>query len=278
MDPMLHIGRGSFFALFLFSAALVLSSTVHWIVFRLLRHKPSEGIQNAFNWGLQKHLGYPARAIFLITCFFLVIPFAPKELNPWLGEPLHQILAVAMVLSLGWFAIGLVYVLEAAFLRRYDITVEDNAHARQVHTQMVIFRRAVITFIFIVTTGATLWTFHDERIWKTGTGLLASAGIASLILATAAKSTASNFLAGLQIAITAPIRMDDVVIVQGEWGRIEEITSAYVVIRIWDQRRLVVPLSYFIENSFQNWTRSSAEIIGSVFLWVDFRLPLAPVR
>jgi small-conductance mechanosensitive channel len=99
-----------------------------------------------------------------------------------------------------------------------------------------------------------------------------------LILATAAKSTASNFLAGLQIALTSPIRIDDVVVVQGEWGRIEEITSAYVVIKIWDQRRLIVPLSYFIENSFTNWTRTSADILGTAFLYVDYAVPVEAMR
>ena len=136
----------------------------------------------------------------------------------------------------------------------------------------------MIGFILVITAGGLLWTFHDERIWKAGTGLLASAGIASLILATAAKSTVSNFLAGLQIALTSPIRMDDVVVVQGEWGRIEEITTAYVVVKIWDQRRLIVPLSYFIENSYANWTRNSSEILGTAFLYVDYTVPVEAMR
>jgi small-conductance mechanosensitive channel len=106
----------------------------------------------------------------------------------------------------------------------------------------------LITFVVIVDIGALLWTFNDPRIWHYGSGLLASAGIASVILATAAKSTVANFLAGLQIALTEPIRIDDVVVIQGEWGRIEEINSAYVVVKIWDLRRLIVPLSYFIET------------------------------
>ena len=278
MEFMLHIWNGWFVALFLFCAALVLSNGLHWIVFNLLHRKQREGLSPALGWGLQKYLGHSARAIFAITCLFVVLPFAPAQLKPYLGEPLHQLLAVALVLSLGWFAVGSVYVVEGALLRRYDITVEDNDRARQVHTQMVIFRRALIGFILIVTIGAMLWTFHDERVWKAGTGLLASAGIASLILATAAKSTASNFLAGIQIALTAPIRIDDVVVVQGEWGRIEEITSAYVVIRIWDQRRLIVPLSYFIDNSFTNWTRKSAEILGTAFLYVDYAVPVEALR
>jgi len=278
MGSLLHAWHGWFLALFLFCAALVFSNGFHWILFRLLRRKQMEGVSRSLGWGLNKYLGSPARAIFVLTCLFLVLPFAPSELKPYLGETAHQLLAVAMVISLGWFGVGVVYVGEAAFLRRYDVTVEDNVRARQIQTQMVIFRRALITFIFVITAGGLLWTFHDERIWKAGTGLLASAGIASLILATAAKSTASNFLAGLQIALTAPIRIDDVVVVQGEWGRIEEITSAYVVIKIWDQRRLIVPLSYFIENSFTNWTRHSADILGTAFLYVDYRVPVEALR
>jgi small-conductance mechanosensitive channel len=130
----------------------------------------------------------------------------------------------------------------------------------------------------VVTVGALLWSFRDQRLWQYGTGLLASAGLASIVLATAAKSTVSNLLAGLQIAVTEPLRLEDVVIVQGEWGRIEEITATYVVVRIWDQRRLVVPLTYFIENSFQNWTRNSTDILAVAFLYVDYSIPVAELR
>ena len=278
MDRLLNIWHGWFIALFLFCAALVFSNGVHWILFRILRRKKIEGVSRSLHWGLHQYLGKPARAIFIITCLLVVLPLAPTQLKPYFGANVHQLLAVAMVLSLGWFAAGMVYVLENAFMRRYDITSEDNVRARQVRTQMVIFRRVLISFILILTVGGILWTFHDERLWKAGTGLLASAGVASLILATAAKSTASNFLAGLQIALTSPIRIDDVVVVQGEWGRIEEITSAYVVVKIWDQRRLIVPLSFFIENSFTNWTRQSAELLGTAFLYVDYTVPVEAIR
>ena len=278
MGRIFHIWHGWFFALFLFCGALVLSNALHWIVFRVLHRKQMESRTPVLGWGIRTHLGNSARAIFIIACLFLVLPLAPGELKPFLGETVHQTLAVAMVLSLGWFAAGAVYVVEGILLRRYDITIENNVRARQVHTQMAVFRRIVMGFILVITAGALLWTFHDERIWKAGTGLLASAGIASLVLAAAAKSTVSNYLAGLQIALTSPIRIDDVVVVQGEWGRIEEITTAYVVIRIWDQRRLIVPLSYFIENSYANWTRQSAEIMGTAFLYLDYSVPVDPLR
>ena len=228
-------------------------------------------------WGLQKNLGAPARAIFFITCLLIVLPAVPL-LPDKLGDVLRQTFAMALVAAIGWFAVGCVYVVQNIFLRRYDLAADNTLQARRVHTQFQLFRRMVITFIVIIDIGALLWTFNDPRIWHYGSGLLASAGVASLILATAAKSTAANFLAGLQIALTEPIRINDVVVVQGEWGRVEEINSAYVVIKIWDLRRLIVPLSFFIENSFQNWSREATDIMGTAFLYVDYSIPVDELR
>jgi small-conductance mechanosensitive channel len=187
-------------------------------------------------------------------------------------------MVMLVVVALGWFAIGFIYVLQDFLLRRYDLTAENNFRARRFHTQFQLFRRVLISFVVVIDIGTLLWTFNDPRIWHYGSGLLASAGIASLIIATAAKSTASNFFAGLQIAVTEPIRIDDVVVIQGEWGRVEEINSAYVIVKIWDLRRLVVPLNYFIENAFQNWTRQSSEIMGTAFLYVDYSVPVEDLR
>ncbi|MGH9520769.1 MAG: mechanosensitive ion channel domain-containing protein, partial [Terriglobales bacterium] len=164
----------------------------------------------------------------------LTLPFA-SGLGVWY-ERLMQVVQVLLVLSLGWLAVGGVYIFEAVMHHRYDIKRADNLRARAVHTQLQFFRRILIAFIVILDLGALLWTFHDPRLWQFGAGLMASAGLASLVLATTAKSTASNFIAGMQIAFTEPIRIDDVVVIAGEWGRIAEITSTYVVINIWDQR------------------------------------------
>ena len=254
---------------------LVVANVVHYILFRILHRQ--ESISHPRGWGLQKHLGKPARAIFFLTCLLMILPTIP-DLPSNFEAMLRQAFIMLLVVALGWFAIGCIYVLQAILLRRYDLSAENNIQARRVHTQFQLFRRMLITFVVVVDIGALLWTFNDPRIWHYGSGLLASAGIASLIVATAAKSTASNFFAGLQIAFTEPIRIDDVVVVQGEWGRIEEINSAYVIIKIWDLRRLVVPLSYFIENSFQNWTRQSSDILGTAFLYVDYSIPVEDLR
>lgn len=269
-----HLRHGWFFVIFLFCSALVFANAVHYVLFRLLKRKEAAG--PGVGWGLQ-HLGRPARTIFVLTCVLVALPFVPG-VSGGIEDVARQGLVMAIVAALGWFAVGCIYVAQTVLLRKYDLSVDNTIRARRVQTQFQLFRRMAITLVVVITIGALLWTFNDPRIWHYGSGLLASAGVASLILATAAKSTASNVLAGLQIALTEPIRIDDVVVVQGEWGRIEEITTAYVVVRIWDLRRLIVPLSYFIENSFQNWTRDSSDIMGTAFLYVDYSIPVEELR
>jgi len=274
MNSIFHFQHPWFSAIFFFCAALVIANLVHYVIFRVLKRKENQAL--GMGLGLQRYLGGPARVIFLLTCVLLVLPFLPIPAN--IDKLLQHGFIMAMVIALGWFVVGCIYVLQAVMLRKYDLTAANNVRARRIHTQFQVFRRMLITFVIVIDIGVLLWTFNDPRIWHYGSGLLASAGIATLVLATAAKSTASNFLAGLQIALTEPIRIDDVVVVEGEWGRIEEITSAYVVIKIWDLRRLIVPLSYFIENSFANWTRESADILGTAFLYVDYSVPVEALR
>jgi small-conductance mechanosensitive channel len=256
----------------------IFANIVHFIVFRILKRKESQGTAEVRpGWGVQRYLARPARAVFLLASTLAILPSIPHLRDNW-EDVIRQALIIALIVSIGWLAIGGVYVAQTLIMRRYDLNAQDNLRARRVQTQLQLFRRLVVGFLIVITIGVLLWSFHDQRLWQYGTGLLASAGLASLVLATAAKSTASNILAGLQIALTEPIRLDDVVVVQGEWGRIEEITTAYVVVRIWDQRRLIVPLTFFIENSFQNWTRDSAEILGTSFLYVDYSIPVEELR
>src|SRR5690606_21506645 len=156
------------------------------------------------------------------------------------------------------------------------LTSKDNLSARRIHTHTRVMARSIMIIVIVIGAGAALMTLPLLR--QVGTSLLASAGVAGIVIGFAAKPVLSNLLAGLQIAMTQPIRLDDVVIVENEWGWIEEITATYVVVRIWDQRRLVMPLQWFIENPFQNWTRSTSEILGTVLLWVDYRMPVDLVR
>jgi small-conductance mechanosensitive channel len=275
MQPHFHFRHAWFFALFVFCGVVVLANVIHYILFRVLRHKEEKQIGTG--WTMYRYLSGPARAIFFLTCLLIVLPLVPN-LPGNIHDLLRQLFVMGVVASLGWFAVGCIYVFQAVMLRRYDLAADNNIQARRIHTQFQLFRRMLITFVIVIDIGALLWTFNDQRIWNYGSGLLASAGIASLIIATAAKSTASNFFAGLQIAFTQPIRIDDVVVVQGEWGRVEEITSSYVVIKIWDLRRLIVPLSWFIENSFANWTRQSSDLLGTAFLYVDYSIPVEDLR
>jgi small-conductance mechanosensitive channel len=187
-----HFRHGWFFAIFVFCSLLVVANLVHYILFRVLHRK--ESISNPLGLGLQQHLGKPARAIFLLTCLLMILPTIP-DLPENIDALLRQAFIMLMVVALGWFAIGCIYVLQAFLLRRFDLAAENNFRARRFHTQFQLFRRVLITFVVVIDIGALLWTFNDPRIWHYGSGLLASAGIASLIIATAAKSTASNFFA-----------------------------------------------------------------------------------
>jgi small-conductance mechanosensitive channel len=260
---------------FLFSAVVVFGNGIHYFVFRLLRKQQAGTGRRSL--GIQRHLAWPARGVFLLIGLRIILPHLPRIGDVFL-EQVEQSAECLLVLCLGWLGIGGVYVFQAVTLSRFDTSVADNLRARRVHTQMQFFRRVLIFIVVLLDAGALLWSLHDERLWKFGTGLMASAGLASLVLAAAAKSTASNLIAGMQIALTEPIRIDDVVVIQGEWGRIEEITTTYVIVKIWDERRLVVPLSYFIEQPYENWTRRRGDLLGTAFLYVDYSIPIEPLR
>ncbi len=274
---MIHIGIHEhewLIGVLLLCAVVVFGNGLHYALFKLAGRKQSK--EQWKNLGIKRYLTKPSRAVLLCVGVLVVLPFTPVVGSTWIDR-LQQIFEILLILSLGWLAVGAVYVFEAVMHRRFDIKRADNLKARAIHTQLQFFRRMMIAFVMVLDVGALLWSLHDPRLWKFGTGLMASAGLASLVLATAAKSTASNLIAGMQIAFTEPIRIDDVVVIAGEWGRIAEITATYVVVNIWDQRTLIVPLSYFIEQPFTNWTRSGAQIRGAAFLYVDYSMPVEPL-
>ncbi|MBB6142156.1 small-conductance mechanosensitive channel [Silvibacterium bohemicum] len=244
----------------------------------LKRLRPNrEGDSGGHSFKIVARIRRPAQALVILTGVGIILPLL-GDVPPHYLEILQKALAVLWFLSLGWLLVALVYCAEDFLMMRYDISVSNNLRARRARTQMQLMRRMVITLLIMVDAGLILSVFRDSQMWHYGAGLLASAGLASLVLATAAKTSASNFLAGLQIAITEPIRLDDVVIVEGQWGRIEEITTTYVIVAIWDQRRLVVPLTYFIETPFENWTRNTSDLLGTSFLYVDYSVPVEALR
>jgi small-conductance mechanosensitive channel len=221
-----------------------------------------------------RHAARPARLIFPALAVLLVSP--SLRISPTLEEDLRHLLVLLLISGAAWFAAAMMNVAEDVLTDRYRMDVEDNLTARRIKTQVHVLRRIAAVMIALLALAAMLMTF--PQIWNLGASLFASAGAAGLVVGMAGRSTLSNLLAGVQIALTEPIRLDDVVIVEGEWGRIEEICATYVVVRIWDLRRMVVPLSYFIERPFQNWTRTSASILGTVFLYVDYTVPVDELR
>jgi small-conductance mechanosensitive channel len=183
---------------------------------------------------------------------------------------------VAVIALAAWLLFQAVDALAAMVLRRHRLDVGDNLQARAIHTQVMVLKKVAQAVVVVFTLASMLMVFESVR--QFGTSILASAGIAGIVVGLAAQRSLATLLAGFQIALTQPIRVDDVVIVEKEWGRIEDITLTYVVVRVWDLRRLVLPITYFIEQPFQNWTRSSADIFGTVFLHVDYGAPVDALR
>jgi len=211
---------------------------------------------------------FPALAISLLLP---LVQLPPKGL-----EVLRRVVEMVLILSFAWGLIKTLDVLQDLVQRRYQLNSADNLRVRKLFTQLQFLKKLVMSLIVFVAVGLVLMSFETVR--RLGTGLLTSAGIVSVIVGLAAQRSISNLLAGFQIAFTQPIRIDDVLVVEGEWGRVEEITFTYVVLSIWDERRLVLPLNYFIEKPFQNWTRNSAQLMGTVLLQTDYTVPVDAVR
>jgi small-conductance mechanosensitive channel len=245
----------------------------HFCIFKILQ-KLTQYTKISVDNLLVKHCYRPLQW----TIIFLVIRLAlgaaiPKDED---RVTLDQILSLVLIGLISWLLIKSVYVLEEYITSRFQVDVKDNLRARKIYTQLRVLKRIVIILVGIIALASMLMTFPKVR--QLGTAILASAGIIGIVVGMAAQRTIGTFIAGVQIAITQPIRVDDVVIVENEWGRIEEITLTYVVVKIWDLRRLIVPITYFIEKPFQNWTRVTADILGTVYVYVDHTVPVDAVR
>jgi small-conductance mechanosensitive channel len=248
-------------------AAIILVEAVHWVVKRLGRRST-----------LLNDLAGTAHKPFLASVTIFAVQQAVRAFaGEFAGRDgvLHA-LVLLVIASVAWLVGALLLVLEDVALARWRVDVPDNMKARRVKTQVVIMRRVTIAAIVVLTVGVMLMTFPDVR--ALGASVLASAGVVSVIAALAAQSTLGNLIAGLQLAFSDAVRIDDVVVVEGEWGRIEELTLTYVAVQIWDDRRLILPTSYFTTKPFQNWTRTGSAVLGTAEIDVDWSAPVEPMR
>ena len=261
--------------LIVFVVALAIGVTAAWLVHfvgaavlrRITRHRPLASV-------VVSRAYVPSLWLLIAFAVHLVIQGAPESLP---GLPLMIMVSrLVLIGMLTWLAMRSCEGVADGIISLNPADVADNLGARRIQTQTRVLGRCVNLLILIIGIAAMLLTLPGAR--QLGASMMASAGLLGLVAGFAAKPVLGNVIAGLQIALTQPIRIDDVLIVKGEWGRVEEITGAYVVIRIWDERRLVVPLQWFIENPFENWTRTTSQLIGTVFLWMDYRTPLDPLR
>ncbi len=252
-------------------AAIVLALVLHAVgaalVRRVTRSLPlASRIANACH--------APTRFVLPLVTLQAVWQIAPRDF-PLITEVRHANVLLLLA-CLTWLGLRVVRGTVQGLIAAHPLEGVDNLNARRVHTQAKVLANTLVIGILVTGLAAILMTFPDAR--QFGASLLASAGVVGIIVGMAARPVLGNLVAGLQLALDQPLRIDDVLIVQGEWGRVEEITGTYVVLKIWDQRRLIIPLQWFIENPFQNWSRHNPELIGTVFVWVDYGMPMQILR
>ncbi|MFS0706431.1 mechanosensitive ion channel family protein, partial [Cellulomonas sp. 179-A 9B4 NHS] len=217
----------------------------------------------------------PLRATLLVVAVWVALRLSTDPADAWRPGVEHALL-IALIVALTWLVGSLAFVLEDLALQRYRVDVKDNRHARRVRTQVQVLRRITVAVLVVIGVAAVLLTFPGAR--TVGASVFASAGLISIVAGLAAQSSLANVFAGLQLAFTDAIRVDDVVVVADEWGRIEEITLTYVVVHVWDDRRLILPSTWFTTTPFENWTRRAAELLGTVELDVDWEVPVDAMR
>jgi small-conductance mechanosensitive channel len=269
-DPVYHDG---IVAVAILIGTIAVAFIIQRALFAFLERtlaKKNEGLVAA----LLRRASGPSAFAFPLLAALIAIP--DLRFPPDVDAVLVQISAVASVIAVSWAIIAAIGLYADLVKSRYTLDVEDNLHARQTETRIDILGRAAVTLVAIVGFALAAMVFPEVR--ALGTTLLASAGAAGIIIGIAARPLFENLIAGVQLALAQPIRIDDVVIVEGEYGHIEQIASTYVVVRIWDQRRMILPLTYFIEKPFQNWTRTGSALLGTVFLYVDYSVSVQAVR
>src|SRR5215469_2175681 len=251
-------------------AAALIALAAHAVAVRLLR--PLLGERHPYWSALLRATNGPSRLALLVAA--LAVALQLTSFDPAISDALTKILTVATIALIGWMAITAGRLAGQLYLAR--ARGDDPLIARKRLTQVRVLLQVLNSVIVVLTVSAALMTFEPVRQY--GVSLFASAGVAGLVAGLAARPMLSNLIAGLQIATTQPIRLDDEVVLESQWGRVQEINSTYVVLGLWDMRQLIVPLSYFIEKPFENWTRDSATLIGSVLFHVSYHVPIEKLR
>jgi small-conductance mechanosensitive channel len=254
-------------------AAIGLGFIARAVVFWML-HEFDRRKGDVIGHSLTQHGRRSTRWIFPLLAVLCVLPGLPLPSS--VMSALEHITGIGLIAAIAWLIILLVDVSSDIMAARYRVDVADNLMARRIQTQFQMLHHIVVVLVSVVAVSIMLMTFPAIR--HIGMSILASAGLASLVVGLAMKGTLENIIAGVQIAFAQPFRMGDAVVIEGEWGWIEEIGTMYVVVRIWDLRRLVIPLSYFLQNSFQNWTRTSAELLGYSYIYTDYTVSVDAVR
>lgn len=250
--------------------AIAVALAAHWLLFSVLRRFARASDNTADNI-LVKRLSRPTRWSMIALAVVVAARVIPAFEEVWV-----KVAGFVMPALIGWMALAIMRALFDAMALKADTTVEDNLHARRQRTKLAIYSRIGSFIIVFVTVGLMMLAIPGVR--QIGVTLVASAGLAGLAVGAAAQPALKSLIAGLQMALTEPIAIDDVVIIGGEWGWIEEIRMTYVVVKVWDKRRLVVPTSKFLDEIFQNWTKTSADLIGTVFLYLDPATDIGPIR
>ena len=254
-------------------AAMLIGLLLYFVLFSILL-KLAKRPEVPLNTILVGRMRFPARILLPLIALIMIAPSLSLSAG-WL-DILQHFLSLCLIVLITWLVINVTLASGDIIISRYDINDSENFKARAVHTQITMIIKVILVVVVVIALGTMLMSFDKIRAF--GVSILASAGIMGIIFGFAAQRSLSTLLAGLQIAITQPIRFNDVVIVEGELGTIEEITLTYVVVKLWDLRRLIVPVTYFLEKPFQSWTRSTTNIVGTVFLYVDYSAPVPEIR
>ncbi|MBU2573564.1 MAG: mechanosensitive ion channel family protein [Elusimicrobia bacterium] len=255
--------------------ALVASALAYWVLMYLSRHViPDHILSPRLVTYMMRSIRLPLGLI--VVSLSLGGAVVLMDLPGALSRAVPSALSVLQIVLMAWLAIRGVGIGREFVTNAFDVKAEDNLEARKIHTQTRVVEQILVALISFLAIAAVLMTF--DKVRQLGVSLLASAGVLGIIMGFAAQKSIATLFAGVQIALTQPIRVDDVVIVEGEWGWIEEITLTYVVVKIWDLRRLIVPITFFLDKPFQNWTRVSADILGTIFIYADYTVPFGAVR